>query len=355
MFGVGRIETVTRIRVLVLGAGSNVSQGIIKALRRSDIPLWIIGACVSEYSFGLYMCDEGYICPYANDKQFIPWVIDFCNEHNIDIIFTGVEENVLQLAMNEKTIREKTKALFISSTAEQLRIGQDKLLTCEWLKSHRCNYPAFQEWKTSDMAKQFAESVGYPVIAKPRDGKSSKGVIILYSPEDIENAGQLENYVLEQYIGDINSEYTIGCYVDKSGVLQGMIALQRRLKDGTTIWARTIDNPVIYNECKKICNCFSPKGPLNIQMRLDRRGTPVCFELNVRFSGTTAIRNRLGFRDVEAMIREYILNEGLDECFNIRSGEVFRFDEEFYIMNGTVDLMKHNGRIESMSPVKSDI
>ena len=49
--------------VLVLGVGGNVSQGIIKALRFSQLPLKIYGACISEMSTGLYMCDESYILP----------------------------------------------------------------------------------------------------------------------------------------------------------------------------------------------------------------------------------------------------------------------------------------------------
>lgn len=89
------------INVLVLGAGGNVSQGIIKALKETNLPLRIIGACIWEYSKGLYMCDEGYICPYANDDNFVPWVVDFCNLNEIDIIFTGVEENIIELAKYE--------------------------------------------------------------------------------------------------------------------------------------------------------------------------------------------------------------------------------------------------------------
>ena len=48
------------INVLVLGVGGNVSQGILKALRASDLDLRIVGACIGTLSTGLYMCDEGY-------------------------------------------------------------------------------------------------------------------------------------------------------------------------------------------------------------------------------------------------------------------------------------------------------
>lgn len=66
-------------RILLLGVGGNVSQGILKALRETKLDLYIVGACVSQYSSGLYLCDEALISPYANAESFIPWVIGICN------------------------------------------------------------------------------------------------------------------------------------------------------------------------------------------------------------------------------------------------------------------------------------
>ena len=336
------------VNVLVLGAGGNVSQGIIKALREANLPLRIIGACISEYSKGLYMCDEGYICPYAVDENFIPWVIDFCNKHEIDIIFTGVEENVIQLAKNEDLIKTSTKAIFISSSYEQLLVGQDKYLTCKFLEESGCNYPKYQQWTSVEAAKEFAENVGYPIIAKPRNGKSSRGIINLRSSEDIEKHNDLQNYVLEQCVGDEESEYTIGCYMDKHGNLQKLFPMRRRLFNGTTVWAETVVNQAIVDECARICKAFKPKGPFNVQLRLEKDGTPICFEMNVRFSGTTAIRSHFGFQDVKAMILEYIYNEDISGCFDFKSGEVYRFDEEFYLASKTTEAMRDNKMISSV-------
>lgn len=339
----------TSAKALVLGAGGNVSQGIIKALRAANLPVKIIGACIGEYSKGLYMCDEGYICPYAADDRFIPWVADFCNQNEIDIIFTGVEENILALAKKEEYLKTNTKAVFVSSSYDQLLIGQDKYLTCEWLKRSGCNYPLFQLWSGAENAKRFAETVGYPIIAKPRNGKSSKGIVRVCSEEEIDKCGALDNYVLEQCVGDDKSEYTIGCYSDKHGRLQKLLPMRRKLYNGTTVWAKTVNDQRIVDECEKICRVFQPRGPLNVQLRLDKDGRPVCFELNVRFSGTTAIRSKFGFQDVKAMVLEYVFGqEDVSECFQLKSGEVFRFDEEFYLSDNTVELMRNEGMIREM-------
>ena len=55
----------TKLKILILGVGGNVSQGIIKALKNSELNMELIGACISPQSIGLYMCEKAYISPYS--------------------------------------------------------------------------------------------------------------------------------------------------------------------------------------------------------------------------------------------------------------------------------------------------
>ena len=329
----------------MLGAGSNVSQGIIKALRMIKRPIKIFGACISEYSKGIYFCDEGYICPRADDKQFIPWVIQFCNNHEIDIIFTGVEENVLELARNIDVLKQKTKAMFISSSYEQLLLGQDKYSTCEFLKNADCNFPKYQLYNGMDSLRDFARRVGYPIIVKPRNGKSANGIVIIRNENDINKCSSLDDYVLEEYVGNTDEEYTVGCYRTRKDELK-MIIMKRLLHNGTTVWAKVVEDKAIYDECRKICEAFKPVGPLNIQLRKNSAGQPICFEMNVRFSGTTAMRNHMNFKDVEAMIDEYLFDLNVSNHFDYINGEMFRYDEECYLKAGSTKKLKEFNQIK---------
>lgn len=337
------------VNILVLGVGGNVSQGILKAIRRLNVETRVIGACVSEYSSGLYMCDEAYICPYANSDDFVEWVAKLCNLKKIDIIFSGVEENIMRLAKEIQYLECNTKAKFISSPYEKLLIGQDKYKTCEFLKKSNCNYPRFCYLDDSASAEKLIYACGFPLLAKPCNGKSSSGIMIIKNKTDYEKVKDLSGYVLEEYIGDESSEYTVGCYVDKFGNLADIIIMQRRLKNGSTFYAKVVDDDVIKQEAIKICKAYSPTGPLNIQMRKTNDNKAVCFELNVRFSGTTAIRSKFGYCDVEAMIKEYVLDEPIAESFNVIKGEVFRFENEIYILGNAVDIMKFKKKINSFS------
>ena len=338
-----------RVNVLVLGVGGNVSQGIIKAINYSNIECNIIGACISSESIGLYFCNKAYISPYANSNEFIPWLIDVCNKESIDIILTGVEENIIAMAFNKDIIKNNTKAKFISSTYEKLMIGQDKLLTSKWLEENDCNYPQYCESKNKDKAMQIANELGFPLIAKPRKGKGSFGLKKIENLDDLLKVTKLDDYLIQEYIGDDMSEYTVGCYCDKYGILQKSIIMHRILHNGTTYRANVVNNDIIKHEVENICSKFKPIGPLNIQLRLDRLGRPVCFELNVRFSGTTPMRAHFGYNDVEAMIKEYVLNQDITNNFNIINGTACRFTDEVYIFDDALVRMKTDCYIDDLS------
>lgn len=330
------------IHILVLGVGGNVSQGIVKALRKTDLDIHITGACVSPVSAGLYMCDEAFLSPYAKEECFISWLAEICNRQKIDMIVTGVEEIIREIVRQKQYLERRAGAVFVASSYEQLKTGQDKLLTARWLKENGCNYPAFCEAGDAGGAAELVKRIGFPLLAKPRRGKGSHGIYVLHDEEELKKLDSLENYVLEEYIGSSDHEYTVGCYCSRNGALMDVIAMRRRLKNGTTVWAEVVENEAIRREAEKICRAFCPKGPLNLQMRLNAEGEPVCFEMNVRFSGTTAMRANFGFCDVEAMVREYVLGEPIENCFHVMPGEAYRYDEELYLPPGTTGRMAGN-------------
>lgn len=330
-------------KILLLGVGGNVSQGILKALRETKLDLYIIGACVSEYSSGLYLCDEAFISPYANSDDFIPWVINCCNSKEIDMIMTGVEENIIVLSKNIDEIQKNTKAIFISSNYEQLQIGQNKYRTCQWLKANGCNYPQFSALSDIQSSEKLVEEIGFPLIAKPNNGKSESGIYRINNQYELNEVLGLDNYVLEEYLPEDTGEYTVGCYCDKSGSLKDIIVMKRNLRKGTTVYSKVVHDSAIEEEAIKIVSKYKPIGPLNIQMRLNRKGQPVCFELNVRFSGSTAMRTNFGYKDVKAMVNEYLYNEPIDDCFNTIDGECFRYDNEFYLFDNQVSQMAESG------------
>lgn len=337
------------INLLVLGVGGNVSLGILKALKLSKIKCNIIGACVSSNSIGLYLCDKAYISPFAHSEDFIPWIIDICNKEKINMVLTGVEEIIDSISKNYDYIKRKTNTLFKFNNYNKFLIGQDKLKTCEWLKENGCNFPRYCKSGNLNSLNDLLGGGEISVIAKPRIGKGSYGVFKINSEEEAKKFYTLDNYIFQECIGNEDAEYTIGCYCDKHGKLVDVIIMHRELKDGYTQKATVVENPAIREEAVKICNAFNPVGPLNIQLRLDDKGIPVCFELNVRFSGTTPMRANFGYNDVAAMIKEYLFNEDISNEFKIRKGTSYRYINELYLFDDVENDMECSRKIDSLN------
>ncbi len=318
------------LNVLVLGVGGNVSQGILKALAVSKLSCRVIGACINSLSLGLYTVDKAYISPAASDPAFMHWLIRLCRSEQVHAILSGVEPVLTVLAGEAEKIHPQTGAVCIVSSPECLAVGNDKLLTWQWLRDHGFAFP-----KTTDAADlagvdALVRECGYPLIAKPRYGKGAYGVLELHSDEELRAVRARNSYIIQQYLGDPHQEYTVGCFSDRESRVRGALVMRRDLLEGTTYRAEAGHFPEIREAAIRIAEALRPKGPCNVQMRL-HGGRAVCFEINVRFSGTTPVRARFGFNDVEAALRHYVLAEAAVDLPLITNGIALRYWNEAYV------------------------
>lgn len=334
------------LNILVIGVGGNVSQGILKALELSQIKCRVIGACISPLSLGLYTVDKSYICPKANDDTFILWLINICKIEQIDAIFSGVEEVLEVLSYNKEEIYKLTGAKSIVQNPQQIKLAKDKLLTCEWLKMNNCNYPKFAASEDKELINKLINECNYPFIAKPRNGKGSNGIIVIKDRDDLNYASNLKNYVIQEYLGNPHLEFTAGCFCNRNGEIKGTIVMKRELYQGTTYRAELGDFPEIRDEVIKIAKIYKPMGTCNFQLRLSEN-KPVCFEINARFSGTTPVRARFGFNEVEATLKNYILNEEINELPYVNSGIMLRYWNEIYIDNSAYNELLQNNMLDN--------
>jgi carbamoyl-phosphate synthase large subunit len=329
----------------VLGVGGNISQGILKALASGGLDCRTVGACVSSLSAGLYTTDRAYVSPYADDPRFIEWLAEVCEGEGVDAILSGVEPVLSTLSGRAGEIRERTGAVAVVSSPECLEVGQDKLATARWLAERGLPAP-----RTADAADRAAvdtllEDAGFPLIAKPRRGKGGHGVVTVTSAPELDIVRARQGYVLQESLGEPAEEYTVACFSDRDGAVRGTCAMRRELEAGTTYRAHVGDFPEVEAEARRIAGALRPLGPSNMQFRI-AGGRPVCFEVNVRFSGTAPIRARLGFNDVEASLRHFVLGEEAVDLPHARPGVALRYWNELYVDAAASAELDRDGRLD---------
>lgn len=318
-------------KILVMGISGNVSFSILRVLRKNFPESRIIGCCVNK-TYNKIFCDKFLISPYADSQNFIPWLVDLCSHEQIDIVFSGVEEIIWEISKHKSYLENLIDCFFTFSSNEKLIIGNNKYKTLKWLKENNLRYPRFILPKSKNDIINFYKDIKSPLILKPIKGKGSAGINICNTLDDINNLKiDLTECICQEKIGNINEEYTVGCYQNINGKIMNPIILRRKLENGHTVFAEIENNLKIKNYCDEIMRKFNPFGPLNIQLRLNADGDPICFELNLRFSGTTLIRDYYGFKDVVSVLKENLEGGFLEENFNVsRKGTFIRFVDEFF-------------------------
>jgi len=332
------------LNVLVLGVGGNVSQGILKALALGSLPCRVVGACTSATAPGLFTTDSSYVSPGARSPDFLPWLLKVCRQEQIQAVLSGVEPVLDVLLLHAEAIRAATGAVCITNSPAAVAVGRNKLRTCEWLRDQGFAYAAFAASEDVSGLAALVRQVGFPLLAKPREGKGSSGIHVLADQTALDRIARIPGYVVQEYLGEEQSEYTAACFTDKDDVVRGTIVLHRQLQHGTTVSASAGLHPAVREEAQRIAAALRPRGPCNIQLRL-HRGRPVCFEINVRFSGTTPMRARLGFNDVEAVLRHYVLGNPAADLPVVTAGQVLRYWNEFYVAPEAVAKLAKQNRL----------
>ncbi len=313
------------INVLITGSGGGVGQSIFKALKFSSLDFNIVTIDAHPLAAGLYRGNRGYLVPLASSPKFAEVVIDICKKERIQAILIGSDPELPVFANNKCLIEDLTNAKVIVSSPEVVKIGYDKWETYGFLRNNNFPYPrsALPEnmWNLID-------EVGFPIIIKPRTGSASKDVYIAKNPEELKIfINRVDNPIIQEYLGTETEEYTSGVVMFGEQV-RGVITMKRELKSGSSYRALVDNYENIKVAASNIACALHPFGPCNFQMRVVQ-GIPTTFEINPRFSGTTAIRAVFGFNDVEAVVK-YVLF-GQQSFLTYRRGVAMRYWNEVYL------------------------
>lgn len=330
--------------MLVLGAGGNVSQGVLKALALSSLPVRTLAACIDPLSPGLYAAERAFVSPLADDPGFVDWLCETCEVEGVDAVLSGAEPVLSALAVAAGEVRSRCGAVCVVSPAPTYELARDKLRAARWMAERGLPAPRFADAADPEAVRALVKGCGFPLIAKPRHGKGAVGVVEVAREAQLAGLAGREGVLLQERLDE--PEYTVGCLCGAGGALRGSIAMRRELSAGTTTYAEAGEFPAARTVAERLVGELAPVGPCNVQLR-ERDGEPVAFEVNARFSGTTPVRARLGFNEVEAALRELVLGEEPAPMPRVVEGVVVRYWNEVYPSPRALARLRTEGRLDS--------
>ena len=336
------------MKVAVTGVGGGVGQSIMKALKISSLPIEIYPIDVQLLSAGLYRGVKGLLLPKPEEPESVDVWEKCLKDYGIEALIPGSDHDLLPLSSIRDRWETEGICKILVSDEKLVKICRDKADTCQRLQKEGIPIPK-SAWDLSlKEAVLWSRSIGYPVIVKPRSGFASQNVHVLHDDEELNfYFPRTPSPILQEYLSLNNKEeeFTCAVFVDRNGSPVGTFMARRELSAGATYRAEVNFWPEIHELLLKIGAVLRPRGPLNVQLRLTERG-PVPFELNIRCSGTAAIRAYFGYNEPEMLLRNYVMDEKLPPCAR-RIGYVFRYWNEVFLEGVDLkDLLEGPGSLE---------
>lgn len=302
--------------------------GTIKALKMSAFSCTVHAAAPDVSLGALYLADRTTECPSCDDEAFFPWLSSYCRQHGIGAVLVD-NIDFARIAKQRIEIEQATGARVLVQPEPVIAIAEDKLLTSRWLAENQLRHPGFAPSNDRQAVDALVANHGFPLIAKPYAGRGSIGVLTLKDHKELADARQMPDMLIQQFVGNDTSEFTVNCFVDRAGCVQGMHSFRRRLWHGISIHCVVDRDPAVLQLAEAIARRIGARGSINVQIRL-HEGAAYCLEVNPRFSGTTAMRASLGYNDVEHAFAHYVFDEPAKPLPVITEGIAMRHIDEIY-------------------------
>lgn len=320
-----------RHRLLVLSAGTQVGQNVLRVLAGRRDGVVLVATSSVSHEPALFDFDVVYLVPEtaAEPRDFERALLDVIERERIDLVIPCRDDDVVFLA----ALRDRRADLaprLLCGGEEPARVIVDKWLSHEFCRWHGLPFAASLVRCPDAERAAFVARHGLPLVAKPRRGYASLDVYMLYREEQVSAALDRDGFLVQQYLGDPRRVGDFLASIEERGVplnhtfrsvkhsIQALIAPdgsvahvictrnyrnQRRSK-----WVEPDVDPraaTIGAACAEAFSAAGWRGPLNVQCEKTAAGEMLIHEFNGRFTGATVDRWLLGMDEVGTAIERF--------------------------------------------------
>lgn len=229
-----------------------------------------------------------------SDPAVVDDIVRIARQKEVNILLPFVD-GAIEIASK---CREKMPDVFIPvSDFEIASVMFDKVLAAKAFKKADLPIPTTYTVLTAET----------PAIAKPRHGSASRGIKVFENMDDLMHLGNIENYILQEYISN-REEYTVDCYVSQKGeILCTVPRIRLEVMGGEVTRTRTCDIPQLCEMSRQVIKAFNLRGPVTVQFLHDLDSDRfLLMEVNPRLGGGAICSICAG-----APITDYILRESI--------------------------------------------
>ena len=229
--------------------------------------------------------------PAASEASYFPTLLQIVQDSGISLLIPTVSEELPIIARERDAFAAFGCHVMIAPFLA-VDIANDKLKTAQFLERNDFAVPRFLPGNTPHAA--VIETLGFPLIAKPRVSRGGRGVVLYTSPEELAHEHRKDIVYQEFMSGD---EYDVNLFVNFEGELQSCVVLRKTsLKEGVIGNALAVERAHredIAQMCARIAKTLGLTGPTDIDIRLDGAGVPRLLEINARLGANALSANEV--------------------------------------------------------------
>jgi len=136
--------------------------------------------------------------------------------------------------------------------------------------------------------RTYAAGDSFPLIAKPRNGSASKGIMKISDEASLSALENPQDFIIQEFIENAE-EYTVDCYVSAlTGEICAVVPRVRlAVESGEVVRTMTVDNPVLVALSRRVLTALGFRGAVTLQFICDKTHPErmLLMEINPRLGG----------------------------------------------------------------------
>ncbi|WP_413531699.1 ATP-grasp domain-containing protein [Empedobacter brevis] len=285
-------------KVLVTAIGSFSAQAVVDSLKRNEVVKAIYGCDIfpAQWHHVSKEFDDVFLAPYVfNEKEYFDFINRIIKSKELDIIIPLTD---IEVDFFNKYRSDFSNILVCIADDNFLGFARNKFKLTKFLEMNNFNFP-------KSYSIDFIKEANYPLIAKPKNGRSSEGVFYLNSIDDLNKDYDYSNYIFQQFI-----EGTI-CTIDvlRNKFSDEIAIISRkellRTKNGAGMTVEMFYDEYLISEVIKISQLLDGHGVYNMEF-IKRGNQYYLIDVNPRFSAGIGFTILTGYDIVKNMVNVFM-------------------------------------------------
>lgn len=308
-------------RLLITSAGSLVGQNLLEGLAGRREGLEVVGLNSEPDAASNFLCDRLYLTPPLADPSFVARFADVLARERPQLVVPGRDDDAVFLAEWQERHRPAGTDCMVGP-AGVARMLRDKRLSAQFASAAGLPFaPTLGAEDGADAVVAQAAAWGWPVLAKPRLGNASRGVVLVGDERQLRVVLGWPGYCVQPWLGGppelqglrdmleggMPLDWTLpgngkvsldGCITPAGGLVALCATRHEELRLGRS---ERVHAPPPGDPVHALVQAFGQalaeagwRGAFNVQLGRSASGELTAFEMNGRFTGSAATLQWLG-------------------------------------------------------------